>query len=219
MLKFKNLTILGTSHIAKESVQAVERLITQKKPNLIALELDLARYRAIVTQKKQYHKNLDIKTFIINLIGAYAEKSLGKQTGIKPGTEMRTAIDLAKQNKIPLFLIDQPINITLRKLSSQITRKEKITLVKDVFTTIFNKKKKIPFDLNKVPSKKIINSLIQETKEKYPSIYKILVEERNVYMAKALNKIINKFPEKEILAIVGAGHENDIVGELKSITK
>ncbi len=217
MLKFRNLTVLGTSHIARESIQEVERIITEKKPDIIAIELDLARYRAIVSQKKALSsfKKLDFKTFIINYIGACAEKSLGKQTGIKPGTEMKTAIKLAKINKIPLFLIDQPINITLRKLS-QITRKEKITLIKDFFITIF-KKGNISFDLNKVPSKKIINSLIKETRERYPTIYKVLVEERNVYMAKALYKIINKFPNKEILAIVGAGHESEIIGELKSI--
>jgi len=58
---------------------------------------------------------------------------------------------------------------------------------------------------------------MKETQERYPTIHQILVKERNQYMAKALYKIINTNHDKKILAIVGAGHKKEIMGELKSI--
>jgi pheromone shutdown protein TraB len=36
-------------------------------------------------------------------------------------------------------------------------------------------------------------------------------------MAKNLNKLILRYPEKKIFVIVGAGHEKGLIGELKLI--
>ncbi len=225
MTKYKNLTILGTSHISKQSVNQVKSSITTLTPNIIALELDKERFLALISAKQgkrgisfKNFKKLGFKSFLLNLIGAYIEKKLSKSTGILPGTEMITAIKLAKDKKIKIALIDQPIHITLKRLTSQITRKEKLNLIKELLFTPFSKNK-IKFDLNKVPSQKLIKKMIEGTKTKYPTIHRVLVEERNRYMAKGLYKLMNSNLTSKILAIVGAGHEKEIVGELKSIKK
>ncbi len=220
MIKYKNLTVLGTSHIAKQSIHQVEQAITTIKPEIIALELDRGRFFALMSNNKRTslksYKKLGFKSFLLNLIGAYLERKLSKSTGILPGTEMKTAIGIARKNNIKIELIDQPINITLEKLTTQLTRKEKFNLLKEVILSIFSKNK-VEFDLNTVPSEKIIKKLISQTKKKYPTIHRILVKERNQYMAKALYKIINTNQDKNTLAIVGAGHQKEIIGELKSI--
>lgn len=222
MYKYKNLTVLGTSHIAKQSIDQVRKAFKIIKPDIVALELDKPRFLALTSKNKiislKKYKGLNFKSFLFNLIGSYIEKNLSKQTGFSPGTEMKTAINLSKKQKIRIELIDQPINITINKLTSQLTRKEKLSLLKEILLFPFSKNK-IEFNLDEVPSEEIINKLIKETKEKYPTIYRILVKERNEYMAKALYKIINTNPDKKILAIVGAGHQKEIIGELKSIKK
>lgn len=223
MAKYKDITILGTSHIAKESVQNVKKEIKKVKPGIIALELDALRLKALLSEKKRKFslnfRKLGFKGFLFNIIGAYIERSLSKHTGILPGSEMKEAIKIAKKEKIKIALIDQPINITIKKLMSRLTRKEKFTFVKDFFSSMFFRKRVIKFNLNTVPSEKIIEELMEETKEKYPSVFKTLVTERNHYMGKALNKLMHTFPKKKILAIVGAGHEKGIIGELKSMKK
>ncbi len=221
MSKYKNLYVLGTSHISKESVKHVKKTVKTLKPSIIALELDQSRYNALISKKKlskiNLLKTLGIRGFLLNFIGVFIEKLLAKKTGIPPGTEMKTAIKLAKKHNIKVVLIDQPIQITLKKLITQITRKEKLKFIKELILSLFMSKKHIEFDINKVPSQKIITKLIKETKLKFPTVYKIVVEERNIYMAKILNKLITYYPDKAILAIVGAGHEKDIIGELKSM--
>jgi len=221
MSKYKNLKIIGTSHISKESVNEVEKEILANKPDLIALELDSTRFKALISKKNKSSNIAAFKTFgltgfFLNLLGSYVERSLSKYTGSKPGAEMKKAIKLAGENKIRISLIDQPIQITIKKLTSQLTRKEKLTFIKEFIFTFFSKKQ-IKFDLNKVPSHKTIQKLLKETKQKYPTVYRILVTERNTYMAKILNKLMNMYPKKKILAIVGAGHEKEIIGEIKSI--
>lgn len=220
MIKYKNLTVLGTSHIAKQSIHQVKQAITTIKPEIIALELDRGRFFALMSNNKRTslkaYKKLGFKALLLNLIGAYLERKLSKSTGILPGTEMKTAIEIAKKNNIKIELIDQPIEITLKKLTTQLTRKEKFNLLKEFILSMFSKNN-IEFDLNTVPSEKIIEKLISQTKKKYPTVHKILIKERNQYMAKALYKIININQDKNILAIVGAGHQKEITGELKSI--
>ncbi|MEK6922950.1 MAG: TraB domain-containing protein [Nanoarchaeota archaeon] len=221
MVKYKNLTLLGSSHIAKESITKVKDSIQKIRPEIIALELDRPRLNALLSKNKKKtlsYKSLGLKGFLLNLIGAYIEKSLSKHTGISPGTEMKTAIKIAKKHNIRIALIDQPINITIKKLLTNLTRREKWRIVKDFFLSFFVRSK-FQFDLNKVPSEKLIEKLMKETKKNYPNVYNVLVTERDSFMSKALYKLITTFPEKQILAIVGAGHIKGVLGELKSMTK
>ena len=48
-----NLTIIGTSHIASQSLKEVEKFIEDNKPEIIALELDAKRFYAITHKQKK----------------------------------------------------------------------------------------------------------------------------------------------------------------------
>jgi pheromone shutdown protein TraB len=150
------------------------------------------------------------------LIGAWAEKKLGKLVGVAPGSEMKKAVMLARKNKLKIALIDQDIEITLRRFSKALTWKEKWNFIADIVKQIFAGNREIKFDLTKVPDRKIIRKLIDKVKIRYPNIYKVLIEERNEVMAKNLEKIMEEHQGKKILAIIGAGHEEDIIDIIKS---
>tara|TARA_B100001971_G_C18129856_1_gene504205 strand:- start:574 stop:1086 length:513 start_codon:yes stop_codon:yes gene_type:complete len=156
-----------------------------------------------------------IKGFIFALIGAWAEKKLGKLVGVTPGSEMKRAVKLAKKNKIRMTLIDQDIEITLKRFSKSLTWKEKWNFVVDIVKAVFVRKKVIEFDLTKVPNKKVIKKLVGQVKKRYPNIYRVLIEERNHVMSDNLRKIMETYPDKKILAIIGAGHEDDILDLIK----
>ena len=81
--------------------------------------------------------------------------------------------------------------------------------------SIFVRKEVIEFELTKVPSKKVIKKLVDQVKKRYPNIYKVLIEERNEVMAEKGRKIMEIYPDKKILAIIGAGHEDDILELIK----
>ncbi|MBW3017699.1 TraB/GumN family protein [Candidatus Woesearchaeota archaeon] len=219
-IKYNNLTIVGTSHIAKESLEQVANYIEKELPDIIALELDKKRLYALLAGKKKRARfkdirQLGIKVYVLNLIGAYIEEKLGKMVGVKPGSEMRLAYQLAQKHRLKIALIDQNIEITLKRLSKAITWKEKFSIVADILKALILRKPEIEIDLTKVPPEEIISLMIEKVKKRYPNFYKVLIEERNQFMAKRLAALLSKFPDKKILAIVGAGHERELLMLIK----
>jgi len=218
-MKYKNLTIIGTSHIAKQSLKEVEDYINNEKPDIIALELDKKRFYSLMYGNKEKIRiynigKIGVKGFLFSLIGAWAEKKLGKLVGVAPGSEMKKAALLAKENKIKVALIDQDIEITLKKFSKSLTWKEKWNFIVDLFKALFGRKK-IEFDLTKVPSKKIIEKMINKVRKRYPNIYNVLIKERNEIMAENLLNLMDKEKDKNILVVMGAGHEDEILKLIK----
>lgn len=221
-MDYKNIHFLGTSHIAKQSYNEVQSYILDNKPGIIALELDKHRLCALMqNSKKSYHglgaiRKVGMKGYIFSLIGAWAEKKLGELTGFAPGSEMKQAVRLAKSNGLRIALIDQDIEITLSRLSKSLTWKEKLNFLADVAKAFILRNKEFEFDLSKVPEKSLIKKMISQVKSRYPNVYNVLIKERNRHMFRILKKLSEENPDKKILAIMGAGHVDDIIGMLKS---
>lgn len=213
-----NLTIIGTSHIAKQSVNEIKKAIEDTKPNIVAVELDFNRAVALMQKQKSKISLTDIlqigiKGYIFVKIGQIVQQKLGKMVGVSPGSEMKTAMELAKKYDLEVSFIDQPIQITLKKFSKTLTWKEKFRFVGDIIKGLLFPKRQIKelgldqFDLTKVPESDVIEKMMEQTKGRYPSVYKTLVDDRNKYMVRSLVKLMRKNPEKKILAVVGAGHK------------
>ncbi len=227
-MNYKNITIIGTSHIAAQSINEIRNSVQKHTPNIIAIELDKNRYKALLSKQKQNLsitaiKEIGFKGYLFAIIGRYAQKKLGTRVGIEPGSDMLEGIKQAKKHKLKLALIDQDMRITLKRFSKAFNYKEKYQLAKDIFNAIFFGKRELKklgitkFNLSKVPSKTLIKKLLKQFKNKYPNTYRVLVEERNHVMAKNIVKLMRKHPKKKILAIVGAGHEQRILELIKKI--
>lgn len=227
MKKIRNITIIGTSHIARQSIDEIRKIADSLDPDMIAVELDPIRLNALLDKnKKKSVSLLDIKKvglngFIFSIIGRYVQKKLGRIVNIDPGADMLEAVNIAKEKKKKLVLIDQRIDITLKKFSRAFGWKEKWNLIIDIFKGLFFRKKEMKklglneIDLTKVPSEKIIKKMIKNVKKRYPSLYRVLIKERNDVMAHNLIQISVANPEKKILAVIGAGHEEDIYNMIK----
>ena len=218
---YENLILIGTSHIAKQSLEDVKKVISEEKPDIVALELDRQRLNALMSKEKPKKWNLynirkvGLRGFIFSLIGAWVEKKLGEIVGVSPGSEMKVAVRLAKKNKIRIALIDQEIGITLRRFSKALSWREKWNFFVDLVKAFVLRKKEVEFDLTTVPDEKIIRKMIEKVKERYPNIYRVLIEERNIIMAANLSKLMEQENDKKIVAIVGAGHEKEIIKLIK----
>ena len=213
-----SLTILGTSHIAKQSIDEIKTAILEGQPDIVAVELDIQRATALLQKKKNKVNfsaitQIGVQGFIFVKIGQYLQQKLGKMVGVTPGSEMKTAINLARKQKLEVALIDQPIQITLKKLSKSFTWKEKFRFFLDILKGILQPKKQIKelgldnFNLTEVPKNELIVKMMKQLKKRYPSLYKTLVADRNKYMVKNLIKLMRQHPDKKILAVVGAGHK------------
>ena len=213
-----SLKIIGTSHIAKQSIQEIKKFIEEEKPEIVALELDLQRAAALMREDKNRISLTDafqigLKGYMFAKIGQYIQQKLGKMVGVAPGSDMKTALNLARKNKLKIALIDQPIKITLKNFSKGLTWRERFRFLGDLFKGVFFRKKQLKefgldkFDLKKVPEKKLIKKMIAQLKKRYPNTHKALVEDRNKFMVKKLVKLMRDNKDKKILVVVGAGHQ------------
>ncbi|MDK2907927.1 MAG: hypothetical protein PWQ87_385 [Candidatus Woesearchaeota archaeon] len=203
---------IGTSHIAKESIDEIKKAFDEFSPNVIAIELDRGRLSSLFSKQKSQPSLFSLISQI-GLIGALfvkighrIQKRLGNIVGVEPGSEMKQAVLLAREYSLPILLIDQDIRITMRHLSKAFGIKEGFTIFKEIIFAPFSKKERVQIDISKVPDEKQVEKIIQEMKKRYPSLYNVLIEERNRYMKKRLEEFHSKFPDKKILVVTGEGH-------------
>lgn len=220
-----NIYLIGTAHVSGESINRVECAINEIDPDLVAVELDKDRFMGIInsgsgdehTNKVDILKIIkegNIGLFLVHTILANFQKDIGDKFGIKPGSEMKKAVDLAIIYNKPVSLIDRPVNITLKRVLKSMTLKEKLNLLRDILSDDDS------IDVDEKSLNEMVNNaedLVQLLKEVSPTIYKVLVDERDQYMAKNLFEI-SKGKEK-IVAVVGAGHLKGIANYLKLLEK
>jgi len=216
-----HLIIVGTSHISKQSIADIKRAITTHKPDIVAIELDAQRLHGLLNKQRtrirfQDIRRIGVKGALFALIGSYIQRKLGRMVGTAPGSDMLTAVKQARENKIPIALIDRDITITLRRFSKALTWKERFRFLGDIIRGIIFPKSELKrygidkIDLKIVPSQKLITKMIAHIEKRYPSIYKTLIEERNVIMITRLKQLFLRKPDATIVAVVGAGHKEAI---------
>ena len=160
-----NITIIGTSHIAKQSLLEVKKTIEELQPDIVAVELDKKRLPALFAEQRKGVRFSDmwlvgIKGFLFAALASWAEAKLGEAVGVKPGAEMKQAIVIGRKQKAQIALIDQDIEVTLKRLSVTLTWKEKWNFIADVIKSLVSKKPEFSFDLRKVPEEKLIATML-----------------------------------------------------------
>ena len=121
-LNGRKITLIGTAHVSKESIEEVTQTIKTLSPDCVAIELDEKRADSI--QNAERYSQLDIikvlkrhEGFLLlaNLILSSFQRRMGLNVGVKPGDEMLAAINTANQMNISSVMVDRPIQITLKR--------------------------------------------------------------------------------------------------------
>jgi len=212
------VTIVSTSHIAGESLERVRKAINEKEPDCVAVELDVGRYRYFSQGREAGHieimKNLGVMSFLLYWVMKKIQIYFSRKTGILPGTEMVSAVNIARGKNLNIAFIDRPIEGTLLRMKN-IPLGEKLGIFKMLLLGMLGlavpsavplKKKSI--DLNRVPPSELVEQAMHELKKRLPSFYRILVEERDRIMARNLITLNKRF--ERIVCVVGAGHEKGL---------
>jgi len=215
----KEILLVGTAHVSKDSAREVKELIEQEKPDSVCVELCLARYNSINDPNKW--KNMDIITIIkqkkallllANLILSSFQKRLAQQLGINPGQEMIQAISSAKEINAHLVLADRDIQVTFTRVWKKLSLWGKIRILFMLILSMFGKEKISEEEIEKLKSEDILTAALSELARSFPRLKNTLIDERDQYLAEK----IKLAPGNKVIAIVGAGH---IPGIKKEIDK
>lgn len=214
-----NITLLGTAHVSKESVKEVEELILKKQPKYICIELDKQRYDNLVNDEQW--KNTDIVSVIKNkqfpglvmqVIIASVQKKFSLTTNSEPAGEFKKAIELAKKTNAEIILIDRNIKITLNRIWRKLTLFNKVDIITS-FIFGSDDTELTENSIQDIMKDDVMELAFSSFKEKLPIIHKVLVEERDEYMA---NNILELTTKEEVVVIIGKAHLNGIFNKVKS---
>lgn len=214
--------ILGTAHVSKQSVLEVERMIRAIKPEVICVELCESRMKSV--DDPDYLKKLDIfKVFkekkmwllLSSLILSSFQKKMGMKD-VKPGDEMRKAMELGKKSKTPVLAVDREIQTTLKRSWGNVGFFSKMYLFSALLASILVKEDVSEEKIEEMKSDDILKDLFSQIPKKYESIKNVIIDERDIYLAEKIRlAAVNSPKAKNIVAVVGAGH---LAGIAKHIT-
>ncbi len=204
MCEIKLIHIYGTSHVSEESLKLVEEKINQHDPDIVALELDYLRLKALIEGERTSTGPL-----FVRIIQKFQE-SIGGKTGVMPGEEMLHAHQKAVKEERNVALIDRDIRETIKDLKKVKTREK----IKILGHTLLELPFKHRFDYSKIPDEEMIQKLLEELEFKFPGLYNVLVKQRNQHMTQSLKRLQEENPEKDIVVFVGAAHRKDIQNAL-----
>ena len=220
----KELVLVPTSHISEESIRKIREVIEREKPECVAVELDANRYVAMRNRKAstlETLKALGFMTFLVYTLLRKIQERLGKSVSIMPGSEMIHAVKMAEKAGTRVAFIDRDIRLTFLRIKEGVPRREKAKLiwfmVKGLgfgYVASRIRRKGSVIDLRKVPPKELIDSALELLEKEFPMLYRVLIRERDQFMATSIRALFEHF--KKIVAVVGAGHSEGIKKLLNS---
>lgn len=205
------ITLIGTGHVFDLS-SALLRIFDEKNPDVVCVELDKQRYNALMIKLtnpeayKETGKNLPL---LYKLLARFQD-SMAKEYGVTAGDEMLTAINYAQSHQLPVEFIDMNAQYLFQKMLKSMPLSEKLKLMFTGFGGFFVSRKRVEKELNNFENN--FDKYIEQIGEKFPTIKRVLIDERNAYMVQKLVEINGQ--HERVVALIGDGHVPGISGLL-----
>lgn len=211
------LTIIGTAHVSQESVDEVKDAIYEQQPEVVAIELDRNRYTRLKQEMMGIEtddtisvtkiiKENKVGLFFTSTLLGYFQSKVGADVDVAPGSEMKGAIEASEDLGIPIALIDRDVNITLQRALNKMGFVEKLKFMYGLLASVLGFGDEEEIDIEDMKNPENIDDLMEIFKDEAPSVYEVLVHERDAYLAARIMQL----PQDKIIAVVGAGHKPGI---------
>jgi len=197
------ITLVGTGHVFNLS-QALLKIFDEKQPDILCVELDKQRYNALMFKQsdpekyREYSKNLP---FLYKILARFQE-NMAEEYGVQPGEEMITTINYAQSRQLPLAFIDMNAQHLFIRMLKSMSFREKIRMLFSGLAGFFVSKKRVEKELSRLEDN--FDKYIEEIGEKFPTIKRVLVDERNQHMMQQLISANEQY--SKVVAVVGDGH-------------
>lgn len=215
--------LLGTAHVSRASVEAVQAMLEREPFDAVAVELCEPRYQSI--RDPEAFRKLDLFQVIrqgkagliaANLALSAFQRRLAEQFGIEPGAEMKAAIDGADARGLPLWLIDREIGVTLKRAYRSVGLLDRLGIVGGLGAGLLTREEVSEDEIEKLKQGDLLGSMFNEFARESPPLYEALISERDRYMTARLRQQAAEGTAKRVLVVIGAGHLAGIGRELAS---
>lgn len=217
-------TLLGTAHVSRASVEAVQAAIATGAFDTIAVELDPQRLQALTDPEALARLDLvkvlrEGKTalFAANLALAVYQRRLAEQLGIEPGAELKAAALEARERGLSLALIDRDVGLTFKRASQKLGWWGRAKLGGGLVAALFGDEAVGEQEIEKLKEGDLLEASFGEFAQDNPALYDTVIAERDRYMAARLRETAGD-GAREVLAVVGAGHLQGLARQLREDT-
>jgi pheromone shutdown protein TraB len=142
---------------------------------------------------------------------AQFQESMAEQYGVNAGDEMLSAVHYAQSHQLPVAFIDTNAQQLFTRMWNTMPFSEKFRLLISGVAGFFVSKKRVEQELKNYQQN--FDSYIQEIGKKFPTIKRVLIDDRNQHMAGKLVELHEKY--QKIIVCVGDGHVPGISQLLK----
>ncbi|HET6552223.1 MAG TPA: TraB/GumN family protein [Dyella sp.] len=208
--------VLGTAHVSRTSVEAVDAILAHEAFDAVAVELCDSRAQGM--RDPEAFKQMDLFQVIrqgkagmvaASLVLSSFQKRLAEQYGIQPGAEMKAGMDGAEQRGVPVWLVDREVGTTLRRAWHSVGLWQRFGLMGGLIASVFERQQIEETEIEKLKQGDMLESAFSEFATHSAPLYRSLIAERDAYMAARLREqsAAAGFGEgRRVLVVIGAGH-------------
>jgi pheromone shutdown-related protein TraB len=208
--------VLGTAHVSRSSMEAVDALLASEHFDAVAVELCDSRAQSM--RDPEAFRQLDLFKVIrqgkagmvaASLVLSTFQKRLADQSGIQPGAEMKAAMDGAEQRGLPLWLIDREVGTTLKRAWRSVGFWQRFGLLGGLLASVFDREDIEQGEIEKLKQGDLLESAFSEFASGSKPLYDSLIGERDAFMAARLREEAARpttAENRRVLVVIGAGH-------------
>jgi pheromone shutdown protein TraB len=195
------ITLIGVGHVFDIN-RSLENAILRRNPSVVCVELDAARYHALLAEEKG--RGGDIP-FVYRVLSRFQER-IARKYGAQVGSEMLTAVQTAGTVNAKVAFIDMDASIIVSNFWKSMSFRERGKFVLALFSGMFVRKKRIEKELRRFEEEE--NNILDAFGKEFPTAKRLLIDDRNRHMARAISELAKE--HKNIVAVVGDGHVEGI---------
>jgi pheromone shutdown-related protein TraB len=201
--------LVGTAHVSEASADLVEKVIRERQPDTVCIELCDSRYETLTNPDRWKETDLfsvirSGRAYVLmaQLVLASFQRKLAEEFRIRPGEEMHRAMSVADEVGAELSLVDREIRTTLKRAWSSAGFGTTLKMVWSLALSLFNREPISEEEIEKLKGSDELTVMMDEFSGALPGVKTALIDERDEYLAA---KILAS-PGNEVVAVVGAGH-------------
>ena len=194
--------LLGAAHVV-DLERPLRAVLGGRVLDGVAVELDAERAQHLLHPSPEGGRSGDGLPFVTRLWGVL-QRRLGAEIGAgEAGAEMKVAAQVAQERQLPLFLIDDPIRMTVMRLVQSMPFKERIQLAVGAVVALFVPARLVRREVDRYAEAPA--DYANALRATSPTVARVLLDERNEHMADRLVRLRGQGYGR-IAAVVGDAH-------------
>ncbi|MFQ6106393.1 MAG: TraB/GumN family protein [Thermoplasmata archaeon] len=198
------ITLVGVGHVFDIENQ-VRQTIVQRMPSVVCVELDRMRFNSLIRGADRGGGPVAYNAL------AFFQKWISRKYGTDVGQEMIAAINSAREIGADVAFIDMDATNVFRRFWRGMSFTEKVKMVFALLSSFFVRKKSVEREIRRFEEDG--EAYLEAFGKEFPSVKRILIDDRNVHMARAIDRL--SASHQNIVAVIGDGHVEGVRDLLK----